>query len=403
MANILKKFIKGDLTIWIIYIFFFLFSSIEMFSMTHNNAIRHIVFLLVGFLIMVGVHTIPYKWLRALSFLFLIASWIFLVYAKFDNVTLNNTDRWVIIFGIQFQPSELAKLALIIVAADFIDRAKKNEIYSDKFFWVLIGVSVFTCGLICIDNFSTALLLAAIVFFMLILGGFYKYTFLTAFGVILLLALLVVTARAFPVVAEYLPDRLTTWTNRVENFTDGSKFDVGENLENLQEVSGKIAIAKGGIFGVFLGNGEARKVMYGHETDFIYASIIEETGLVGGILIIVLFVVLLFRAGVIARRCKSTFPTIVVLGLSSMIVLQALINMFVVVGVIPVTGQPLPFVSHGGTSIIITCIYLGMIQSVARYSSQANENEEFREYKFETENVESLNTDSNENEFQILD
>ena len=105
-----------------------------MFSMTHNNAIRHIVFLLVGFLIMVGVHTIPYKWLRALSFLFLIASWIFLVYAKFDNVTLNNTDRWVIIFGIQFQPSELAKLALIIVAADFIDRAKKNEIYSDKFF-----------------------------------------------------------------------------------------------------------------------------------------------------------------------------------------------------------------------------------------------------------------------------
>ena len=144
--------------------------------------------------------------------------------------------------------------------------------------------------------------------------------------------------------------------------------------------------------------------MYGYYNDFIYASIIEETGLVGGILIIILFLTLLFRAGVIANKCKSTFPAIVVLGLASMITTQALINMLVVVGAIPVTGQPLPFVSKGGTSIFITCIYLGMRQSVARYSSQANENEEFVEYNLNEENVESLDTNNHEeDEFQIFD
>lgn len=403
MANILKKFIKGDLTIWIIFGLFFVFSSVEMFSITHDDAIRHIMFLIAGFLIMIGAHIIPYKWLRAVSFVILFMSWILLIYSKFDGMTINSTDRWIKIFGIQFQPSEFAKLGLIIVAADFIDRAKKSKLYSDNYYWILIGISAITCGLILIDNFSTAFLLAAIIFFMLILGGFYKKTLLTALFLITLLGSIVLLSIAFPKVADILPDRFTTWSSRVDNFAD-NPFDVGENLENLQEVSGKIAIARGGTFGVFPGNGEARKVMYGYYNDFIYASIIEETGLFGGILIIILFLALLFRAGIIANKCKSTFPAIVVLGLASMITTQALINMLVVVGAIPVTGQPLPFVSRGGTSIFITCIYLGMMQSVARYSSQANENEDFVEYKLNEENVESLDTNNHEeDEFQIFD
>lgn len=403
MANILKKFIKGDLTIWIIYVFFFLFSSVEMFSMTHVNAIRHIMFLIVGFLIMVGAHLFPYKWLRALSFLLLLCSWIFLIYAQFDGMNLNETNRWVKIFGIQFQPSELAKLALIIVAADLVDRAKKSELYTDRYYWTLICVSAITCGLICIDNLSTAILLAVIVFFILILGGFYKKTLLITLAMVLFFSFSFFMLKTFPATEKVMPKRFSTWVNRIGDFSENNRYDVGENLENLQEVSGKIAIAKGGTFGVFPGNGEARKVMYGYNVDFIYASIIEEIGAVGGIFIIILYLVLLFRAGVIARKCTSVFPAIVVLGLASMVTLQAAINMLVVVGAIPVTGQPLPFVSHGGTSIVVTCVYLGMIQSVARYCKQANENEEFKEYKFNDTDVESLNMNNNEEEFQILD
>lgn len=204
---------------------------------------------------------------------------------------------------------------------------------------------------------------------------------------ILALILFIVLLRFTPAgVTQYLPDRFSTWQGRLERFFDGHESDTDENGvykitdDNYQVSHAKIAIARGGVFGQLPGHGQQRDFLPQAYSDFIYAIIIEELGVVGGVFVLMLYIMLLVRVGMIARKCEKAFPKYLVLGCGLLIVVQALANMAVAVNLIPVTGQPMPLVSRGGTSTVISCIYFGIILSVSRFgANMGNEEDELPE------------------------
>ena len=271
--------------------------------------------------------------------------------------------------GVQFQPSEIAKLSLIIVIADFISRIRANPGYEKKYFIWILGVAGVIIGLILLENFSTAAILGLVVFFMMFIGQISWKKLAGIMGAIVAVLLVgYLLVKTIP--KEKMPEalgRAYTWVARIDRSaqeTDENKYVM--NDENLQVQHGRIAVARGGFLGVFPGNSVERDYLPHAYDDFIYAIIVEEMGLAGGIFVMFLYLVLLFRTGQIATVCKSTFPAMLVTGLGLLITLQATVNMFVGSGFGLVTGQPLPLISRGGTSILVTCIYFGIILGVIR-------------------------------------
>jgi len=246
------------------------------------------------------------------------------------------------------------------------DNAKDEWIYFRNTIIMLIAV----CGLILLENFSTAFILFTVVFIMMFIGRI-SLKYLGSLAAILVITLVVGygTIKAIPETSmPHMFKRGYTWVARIERHSDkegkGSKYVI--NDKNRQEKYGQIAIARGGVFGLMPGNSVERDYLPQAYSDFIYSIIVEEMGLIGGIVVIILYLILLFRAGKIATNCSSVFPAILVIGLSLMIVIQTFINMSVATSLIPVTGQPLPLISRGGTSILITCIYFGIIFGITR-------------------------------------
>ncbi len=386
MENLFKKYFKGDTTIWLVFAILCVFSIIELYSASSTLAfkasnhsapmLQHVSFLIAGAVLAYLVHFVPYKYIRILAYPGLILSFILLIYVQFKGQSANDAARWIRIFGFQFQPSELAKLSLVIVIADFISRIRAYPKEENKYFYWLIGSTIAICGLILVENFSTAAILGTVVYFMMFIGQVSWKKLVIILGVAvgsLLMGYVVV--KAIP--QNKMPkifDRAYTWVNRFDRKSaENSKDKYVITDENLQVQHGRIAVARGGFVGVFPGNSVERDFLPHAFDDFIFAIILEEMGLFGGIFVMFLYLVLLFRTGQIATVCKHTFAAMLVTGLGLIITLQATVNMIVGSGFGLVTGQPLPMISRGGTSILITSIYFGIILGVIRQIKAENE------------------------------
>lgn len=373
---------KGDKVIWSVFIILCVISLVEIFSATSTIVyrqqnqwgpiLRHAMFLIGGVGVILLIHNIPYRFFSSLIFI-LIGSIILLILTPFIGTTVNGAERWISIMGFTIQPSEIAKISLMGTIAFLL--SKQNGMNDGVLFNWMIGLMVVVCGIIAMDNLSTAVLLFGVCFLLMFIGNVKLSRLLKVAGAGLALVLL------FLLFLNMLPEkwadsgalsRVGTWQNRISNF-GGNKEAAGEDTyyaitdDNYQVAHAKIAIANGGVFGVIPGNSTERDFLPQAYSDFIYAIIIEEMGLIGGIFVMLLYIILLVRAGMIARKTEKLFPKYLVLGSALMLCTQAFINMAVAVNLIPVTGQPLPLISRGGTSTLITCAYFGLILSADRF------------------------------------
>jgi Bacterial cell division membrane protein len=398
MKALLKKYLGSDPVIWVVFGLLCVISIVEMYSSATSlvtssvasgksyNAqfLRHLTFLLGGFGCVFVMHYIPFKLVRLGGYFVLAVSILLLVITLINGTSVNDASRWTTIGGVEFQPSELAKLSIIIVVADLISRIREGAADQKRYFWIIMLIVVTVCGLIFLENFSTAALLFVVVLLMLFVGQI-SWKYLVGIVGVIVLGLFLGFSIIKTVPEESMPKvfhRAYTWVERLNDHSDDKEILIITD-DNRQVVYGKLAVARGGVLGVMPGNSEMRNYLPGAFSDFIYAIIIEELGLVGGILVIILYLVLLYRAGRIATQSKTVFSTVIVIGLTLMIVIQAFIHMAVATNLGPVTGQPLPFISRGGTALIINCIYIGIILSATR---QIRLEKETKQPKIENEN-----------------
>ncbi|WP_462316938.1 FtsW/RodA/SpoVE family cell cycle protein [Marinilabilia sp.] len=378
MSNFIRKYVKGDQTIWVIIVFLALVSLLTVYSSTGSLAyktqggnttyfmFKQLAFLLVGMTLIVVVHHIPYKYFVIFSLPALYFSILMLGVTLMSGQNLNEASRWLTVpgIGLSFQPSEMAKLALIVYVARILAQHQREDEPTYGAFWPIMIHTGIVCLLIFPENLSTSVLLAGVVMLMMYLGRVpFKNLFLTGFVGLGLVTLVLVLAMNDIV----LIDRAETWAARVERFMDDDA-EVNEYGSDYQVTQSKIAIATGGLLGKGPGNSDQRNFLPHPYSDFIYAIIAEEFGLLGAVLVMAAYFFLLGRIGVLVRSSNRTFPAFMVLGLGLMLVIQAFVNMGVAVGIFPVTGQPLPLVSMGGTSILFTCLALGAILSVSRHN-----------------------------------
>ncbi|MCD4788670.1 MAG: FtsW/RodA/SpoVE family cell cycle protein [Bacteroidales bacterium] len=377
MHFLLNK-IKGDKIIWLIVILLSVFSLLAVYSSTGTLAykyqggnteyymIKHFIILVFGFLLMYLAHLIKYTYFSRIFQIALYIAVPLLLLTLFFGINLNEARRVLPLpFGLTFQTSDLAKLTLIMYLARML--TKRQEVIKDfksAFLPVVIPVLVI-CLLILPANFSTAAILFTTSLVLMFIGRVsLKHIFaMIGLGVVAIL-IMVMIAKAYP---DLLP-RVDTWISRIENFKNGDIED------NYQVDQAKIAIASGGIIGKMPGNSDQRNFLPHPYSDFIFAIIIEEYGLVGGILIIFLYMILLFRAVKIVTKCPRNFGAFLTIGVAFSLVFQAMINMAVAVNLLPVTGQTLPLISMGGTSLWFTSISIGIILSVSKDIENKQEN-----------------------------
>lgn len=404
--DLLRDIFKGDRAIWMIFLLLCVVSILEVFSaastLTYSSGdhwepiTKHSVFLLVGVVVVIAVHNIPYKYFKVLPFFLLPISMVLLLVVALTSGHVNNASRWLSFFGIQFQPSELAKLANIVATAlvlstNLDETTGRPKTIAFKRIMIMTGV-LFV--LIAPENASTGLLLAGVVYVLMIIGRVATHLLIKTAVIATFLITLFGSFIAFvpPRAYENIPmtHRFVTWHNRVAEFfvshekIPAEKYDFDKNG---QVGHAHIAIATSHIIGKMPGNSVERDFLSQAYSDFIYAIIIEELGLIGGAFVVILYLWLLVRTAKIAKRCQSRFATLLVIGIALMFVMQALLNMMVAVGLFPVTGQPLPLISKGGTSTIVNCVYIGMILSVSRYVNKMESDEMLAE---EQENEEKL-------------
>lgn len=395
--DFVKSIFKGDKVIWIIFLFLCMISVIEVFSAASTLTYRtgdhwgpitqHCTILAVGLLVVVLFHRMSYKWFQSFPVILLPLSISLLAFVSVMGVVtgdrVNGAARWMTFFGIQFQPSELAKMAVIIVVASILSRKQEEDGAAPYAFKYIMIISGLICLLIAPENLSTAMLLFGVVVLMMIIGRVSWKKLFKLFGYLSLGAALIVGLSFIVPKEAKIPflHRVPTWVNRIVNFTENeeipaSKFDIDKDG---QVGHARIAIATSHLVGKGPGNSVERDFLSQAFSDFIFAIIIEELGLLGGGFVVVLYIWLLIRAGKIAKRCNRTFPAFLVMGIALLLVSQALLNMMVAVGLFPVTGQPLPLISKGGTSTLVNCAYIGMILSVSRYTIHMEEEKEAAE------------------------
>ncbi|PQJ80725.1 FtsW/RodA/SpoVE family cell cycle protein [Polaribacter porphyrae] len=371
--------IKGDKTIWAIVAILAILSFMPVYSASTNlvyvvgsgstlgHLAKHIMLLLMGFGIIYGVHKIPYRYFSGGSVLMLPIVIVLLIVTLSQGTTIGgaNASRWIRIGGIGFQTSTLAGLVLMTYVARYLAKNKEKQINFKESLWQLWLPVATVLILILPANFSTTAIIFVMVLMMTFLGGYpLKYIGLILGAGILALAFFVLVAKAFP---DIMPNRVQTWQNRIENFSDKNQ------KEAYQVEKAKIAIATGGIAGVGPGKSVQKNFLPQSTSDFIFAIIIEEYGLFGAVLIVLIYFLLLFRIFVVVRKTTTIFGTLLVLGVGVPIVFQATINMAVATNLFPVTGQTLPLISSGGTSIWMTCFALGMILSVSASKEETEE------------------------------
>lgn len=379
MIDFFSKYFKGDRVIWMVILLLSIVSLLAVYSSTGTLAYRyqsgntayyvmkHSTFLLMGLFMIFITHLIPYKYYSRLSQLFLLVTIPMLMITLIMGISLNEATRWLTVpgLGVTFQTSDFAKLALIMYVARMLSiKQHKIREFKGTFLPIIIPV-LMVCLLILPANFSTAAILFTTCLIVMFIGRV-RSMYLFSLMAIGLVAVTLFVIIALAVGSE---GRIETWKSRIENYISG------ESEGNYQVEQAKIAIATGGVLGKGPGNSTQRYFLPHPYSDFIYAIIIEEYGLIGGALVLILYLYLLFRAGVIVRRCERTFPAFLAIGLAIMLVFQAMINMAVSVNLLPVTGQTLPLVSMGGSSLLFSSTSLGIILSISRNTKPPKQKE----------------------------
>ena len=377
--RIIFQHIKGDKTIWAIVAILAIFSFMPVYSASTNlvyvvgsgstlgHLVKHIVLLIMGFAIIYGVHKIPYRYFSGGSVLMLPIVIVLLVVTLMQGTTIAgaNASRWIRIGGIGFQTSTLAGLVLMVYVARYLAKNKDRQINFKESVWQLWLPVAAILMLILPANFSTTAIIFVMILVLSFIGGYpLKYIGLIIGAGILALSFFVLIAKAFP---DAMPNRVQTWQSRIENFSKS------EGKEAYQVEKAKIAIATGGIVGVGPGKSVQKNFLPQSSSDFIYAIIVEEYGVLGGVLIVAIYFLLLFRIFVVVKKTTTIFGTLLVVGVGFPIIFQATINMAVAANLFPVTGQTLPLISSGGTSIWMTCFALGMILSVSASKQETEE------------------------------
>jgi cell division protein FtsW len=369
----LLNYIKGDKVVWAVMFFLSLLSVLVVYSAVVTLAhkfkqgnseyflLKQVVIIVLGFGIAYMVHKVKYTVFSKAAQIGFVLSIPLLIYTLLKGVSAGEASRWLYLpgVGLTFQSSDVAKLMLLIYVARILT-VKNGELNDMKSVlrYLLLPVGVI-CALILPANFSTAALLFFNCFLLMFMGGINIKILAKIFGIGVLVASLLFTWMWLA--PETIPGgRATTWKSRIES------FNKGDSKSNYQSEQAKIAIATGGIIGKGPGNSTQRAFLPQASSDFIYAIIIEEYGLVSGFLLLFLYMILLYRGIKILRDNDKPFGGLVVIGLTFSLVFQALVNMAVAVNLFPVTGQPLPLISMGGTSILFTMIALGIILSVSR-------------------------------------
>lgn len=390
-----KGLFQGDVTIWVALIALCLISVIEVYSASSGISYKtgkywqpmaeHGLFVCIGLFMAWLAHLVPCKLYKLLSMFLIVVSFFMLIWALSIEEKTNDAGRWVTVMGKTFQPSEFAKLAIIgFVAYVMAICRDKNDKISSTGLKIISVVTLVFALLIGMENFSTACLLIVVVFVMLILGDAPKKFTVplvllggSSVAIIGMVLYFMPLHTAKDLGEKYKPlHRLPTWVHRIQ---DGNSLPKDPNnynvMENQQVAHAKIAVATCNYVGKGPGKSVERDYLPQAFSDFIYAIIIEEGGLEAAILVMICYLLVIYRSWKIASRCVKLFPAYLVMGLAFMLVLQAFVNMGVAVGILPVTGQPLPLISKGGTSYIITCIYIGMILSVSRSAKKIDEAE----------------------------
>ncbi len=371
MKSFFEKHFKGDRVIWAVLFVLFVLSMLAVYSSTGTLAytykegntfyylLRHSKFLLAGIVIVYVVHRIPYKVFYGLARFLLIVSLVLLLITLILGVSHNEAARWLTLpgLGIEFQTSDLAKFSLIIYVAKVLAHSQDSEETLKKAFQpIMLGVGLVTV-FIMPENLSTALLVFLTSLTLMYIGRVNGHYLLATIGTLvgaagLMILIILVSPKTF--------HRGETWKARIENFIKG------EGGENYQAEQAKIAVVTGGFMGKGPGKSTQRNFLPHPYSDFIYAIIIEEYGILGGLIVLALYLYLFYRTGRLVRYASRTFPAFLAIGLSLSLVFQALVNMAVNVNLIPVTGQPLPLLSMGGTSILFTCVAFGILLSISR-------------------------------------
>lgn len=403
-AKTINKF-KGDGVIWAVFLFLCLISIIEVFSASSGLSfksgnylgpvLKHCALLGVGIVCMIGVMNVKCKYFKIVTPFALLFSFIGLIVVLAIGESTNGASRWLSLFGVQFQPSELAKGALVLSVAQILS-AMQTERGADRMaFRYIMLICCFLILPVVPENLSTAGLMSLVVLMMMFIGRVPKAQIGKLLGGVFIL--LIVAVLAVEVLGEDTPQptndktamveqapevhtksssrgvlhRLDTWKARINKFLDNKEVAPSDvDLDkDAQTAHANIAIASSNLVGKGPGNSVERDFLSQAFSDFIYAIIIEEMGIWGAALVCFLYIILLFRTAWIANRCANTFPALLIMGFAFMLVVQAMFNMAVAVGLVPVTGQPLPLISKGGTSTIVNCVYIGVILSVS-YSAK---------------------------------
>ena len=328
---------------------------------------KHAFLLGMGFVIMFGIHKIPTHFFKGLSLIGMPIVLLLLVYTLAQGSTIGgaNASRWIKIpfTSIGFQTSTLAMVVLMVYIARYLSKIKDQSIRFTESILPLWLPVFSVVALVFPANFSTAAILFSMVMMLCFIGGYpIKYLLGIAATGLVMGALFVMTAKAFP---GLFPNRVDTWMSRIENFSSDEITEADYQVERA-----KIAIATGGVFGLGAGKSVMKNFLPQSSSDFIFAIIIEEYGMVGGFIILGLYLFLLIRIIVIANGAPTFFAKLIALGVGLPIVFQAFINMGVAVSLLPVTGQTLPLISSGGTSIWMTCLALGILLSASNKSAQ---------------------------------
>lgn len=415
MNKTLGNIFKGDKVVWMIFFFLCMISIVEVYSASSSLSykggnywspiLKHCGLLAVGVFMMVVVLNIKCKYFKLATPIILPVSFILLIWLLVAGETTNGANRWISILGIQFQPSEIAKGALVLATAQTLSAMQTDKGADRKAFGFILVGSAFLIIPIFLENFSTAALITLTLILMMFVGrvplqqlgkllGFFAIVGVFGLSMIMLIGEDKNEEKADKqILTEQVKDsnaatgkrtglfhRFDTWKARIDKFLNSEEVSPEDyDLDKDAQVAhANIAIASSNIMGKGPGNSTERDFLSQAFSDFIYAIIIEEMGIIGSGVVAFLYIMLLFRAGRIASRCENAFPAFLSMGFGILLVTQALFNMLVAVGLAPVTGQPLPLVSKGGTSTIINCIYIGAILSVSRSAKKKDTKKEMK-------------------------
>ena len=378
--------------IWAIVALLAIFSFLPVYSAASNLAytygdgqtfsyfIKHFVHLFLGFSIIYAIHRIPYRYFKGLSMVMFPVVLILLLVTLLQGTTIDgaNASRWIRVpfVGFTFQTSTLAALVLMVFVARYLSKIFEQEI-SFKSSIMPLWLPVFVVLILILPaNFSTTAIIFTMILVLAFLGGYpLKYLAAIVGSGLLVLSFFVLIAKAFP---DAMPNRVDTWGSRIANFMDDR-----DSEEDYQIEKAKIAIATGSLYGLGPGKSVQKNFLHQSSSDFIFAIIIEEYGLLGGLFLLVLYLLLLFRIVVVAQKAETVFGKLLTIGVGLPIIFQALINMGVAVELFPVTGQTLPLISSGGTSIWVTCLGIGIILSVSAKREEIRNQSEDEQHPLE--------------------